>query len=52
VGVVLNVVAAVSGMSMREVTRGVWPFLISQTLALLLVQFPELVMVPLRWLRP
>ena len=51
VGVVLNVVASVAGVSMREVTRGVWPFLLSQSFVLLLlVLFPALVMWPLAWL--
>lgn len=50
VGVVLNVVATVAGVSMREVTRGVWPFLVSQVAVLvLLIFFPALVMVPLAW---
>lgn len=50
VGVVLNVVAAVAGVSMREVTRGVWPFLISRVAVLMLLGiFPALVIVPLAW---
>lgn len=48
VGVVLNVVSAVAGVSMREATRGVWPFLIAQVVVLLLlVLFPALVLWPL-----
>lgn len=51
VGTVLNVVAGVARMSISEVTRGVWPFVIAQTIVLfLLVMFPSLVIVPARWL--
>jgi tripartite ATP-independent transporter DctM subunit len=51
VGTVLNVVAGVARMSISEVTRGVWPFIIAQTVVLfLLVLFPALVIVPARWL--
>ena len=52
VGIVLNVVAGVARMPMGAVIRGVTPFLIAQiTVLLLLVAFPELVTVPLIWLR-
>jgi len=52
VGIVLNVVAGVARMPMGAVIRGVTPFLIAQiTVLLLLVAFPELVTVPLKWLR-
>ncbi len=51
VGTVLNTVAGVGRISMDEVTRGVWPFMAAQFFILfLLVMFPELVMVPARWL--
>ncbi len=51
VGSVLNVVAGVSRLSLGEVTRGVWPFVIAQTAVLfLLVLFPWLVTGPARWL--
>jgi len=51
VGVVLNVVGAVAGVSVSETTRGVWPFLVAQTLVLLLLIFvPQIVTVPLSWL--
>lgn len=51
VGVVLNVVGAVAGVSVSETTRGVWPFLIAQTLVLLLlIIVPQIVTVPLSWL--
>jgi tripartite ATP-independent transporter DctM subunit len=50
VGVVLNVVCGVSNISMEEVIKGVWPFMIAQLVVLfLMVMFPPLVMVPARW---
>ena len=52
VGIVLNVVSGVSGVSMGAVMRGIWPFLLSQVAVLvLLILFPSLVLVPLAWLR-
>jgi TRAP-type C4-dicarboxylate transport system permease large subunit len=51
VGTVLNVVAGVSRMSIGDVTRGVWPFMLAQTGVLfLLVLFPFLVTGPLKWM--
>jgi tripartite ATP-independent transporter DctM subunit len=51
VGTVLNVVAGVGRMKMDEVTRGVVPFMLAQfAVMFLLVLFPSLVLVPLRWL--
>lgn len=51
VGTVLNTVAGVGKVSMDEVTRGVMPFMLAQFGVLfLLVAFPQLVMVPARWL--
>ncbi|MCE2867964.1 MAG: TRAP transporter large permease subunit [Oxalobacteraceae bacterium] len=51
VGVVLNVTAGVGRMSMDEVTRGVLPFIGAlYAVLLLLVLFPALVIVPMRWL--
>ena len=51
VGTVLNVVAGVTRMSISEVTRGVWPFMMAQTgVLLLLVLFPVLVTGPLKFL--
>jgi TRAP-type transport system large permease protein len=50
VGTVLNVVAGVGRLRMDEVSRGVWPFMAAQTAVMfVLVFFPQLVMVPLRW---
>jgi TRAP-type transport system large permease protein len=51
VGTVLNTVAGVGKISMDDVTKGVWPFMIAQFLLMfLMVLFPEIVMVPARWL--
>lgn len=51
VGTVLNVVCGVGKIPMHEVIKGVWPFLLSQVVVMaLLIIFPELVMVPLRFL--
>jgi TRAP-type C4-dicarboxylate transport system permease large subunit len=51
VGTVLNTVAGVGRIRMDAVTRGVWPFMLAQLAVLfLLVLFPQLVMVPARWL--
>ena len=50
VGTVLSTVAGVGKVSMDEVTRGVWPFMVAQfALMFLMVFFPSLVMVPARW---
>ena len=50
VGTVLNVVAGVTRISIGEVTRGVWPFMLAEIAVLfLLVLFPSLVTVPARW---
>jgi len=51
VGTVLNTVAGVGRISMDEVTRGVLPFMWAQfAIMFLMVMFPQLVMVPARWL--
>ncbi len=51
VGTVLNVVCGVGRIAMHEVIKGVMPFLMSQIVVMgLLIAFPELVMVPLKWL--
>ena len=50
VGVVLNVVCGVSRISMEEIIKGVWPFMIAQLVVLLLmVLFPSVVTVPAKW---
>lgn len=52
VGVVLNVVSGVAKVPLGQVISGVWPFLLAQIAVLfLLVLFPQLVLVPLQWLR-
>ncbi|MES2943276.1 MAG: TRAP transporter large permease subunit [Pseudomonadota bacterium] len=52
VGTVLNVAAGVAKTSLDSVIRGVWPFLLAQTILLFLfVLFPQLVMVPASWFR-
>lgn len=51
VGTVLNVICGVAKLRLDEVVRGVWPFLIAQLLVLvLLLAFPALVLVPLKYL--
>jgi len=50
VGTVLNVVAGVGKMRMDDVTRGVIPFMVAQfAVMFLMVLFPSLVLVPMRW---
>lgn len=52
VGTVLNVVAGVSKVSMDDIMRGVWPFMLAQLIVLaLLILFPALVIVPAGWMR-
>ena len=50
VGVVLNVVCGVSRISMEDIIKGVWPFMIAQLIVLfLLILFPILVTGPAAW---
>ena len=50
VGTVLNVVCGVARITMDDAFKGVMPFLLAQlTVLFLLVLFPDLVMVPLKW---
>jgi tripartite ATP-independent transporter DctM subunit len=50
VGTVLSTVAGVGKVSMDEVTKGVWPFMVAQfAIMFLMVFFPQLVMVPAHW---
>ena len=50
VGTVLNVVSGVAKVNLDSVIKGMWPFLIAETLVMiLLIIFPELVTVPARW---
>ena len=50
VGTVLNTVAGVGRMKMDDVTRGVMPFMLAEfAVMFLMVLFPPLVTVPMRW---
>ena len=50
VGTVLSTVAGVGKVSMDAVTKGVFPFILAHfSLLMLMVAFPDLVMVPARW---
>ncbi|MGX1319349.1 tripartite ATP-independent transporter DctM subunit [Bradyrhizobium sp. USDA 377] len=50
VGIVLNVVCGVSRISMEDIIKGVWPFMIAQLIVLFaMVLFPGLVTVPAKW---
>jgi tripartite ATP-independent transporter DctM subunit len=51
VGTVLNVVCGVAKIPMSGAIRGVVPFMVAQTIVmLLLVAFPQIVMLPLQWM--
>ncbi|MDS1139456.1 TRAP transporter large permease subunit [Pusillimonas sp. SM2304] len=51
VGAVLNVVAGVTGTRMVDLIKGVWPFLLAQTLLMILmILFPGIIMMPYKWL--
>jgi tripartite ATP-independent transporter DctM subunit len=51
VGIVLNVVCGTAKLSMSELMKGIMPFLLAEIAVLfLLVLFPSIVLVPLRWL--
>ena len=51
VGIVLNVICGISKISMSDLMKGLWPFLWAEIAVLfLLVLFPSLVLVPLKWL--
>lgn len=51
VGIVLNVICGVARIPMGDLVKGIWPFLWAELIVLLLlVLFPALVMVPLKWL--
>ena len=50
VGTVLNVVSSVARVNLDTVIKGMFPFLIAETLVMfLLVAFPQLVIIPARW---
>lgn len=51
VGIVLNILSGVSKISMGDMVRGSWPFLVAQIVVLfLLIIFPDLLMIPYKWL--
>ncbi len=51
VGIVLNVMCGVAKISLGDLMKGLWPFLWAEIAVLfLLVLFPSLVTVPLKWL--
>jgi TRAP-type transport system large permease protein len=50
VGTTLNVVCGVTKVNMDNVIVGVWPFMVAQLIVMgLLIIFPDLVLVPMRW---
>ena len=50
VGTVLNVVSSVARVNLDTVIKGMWPFLIAETLVMFLcVLFPQLILVPAHW---
>jgi tripartite ATP-independent transporter DctM subunit len=50
VGTTLNVVCGVTKVNMDNVIVGVWPFMVAQLIIMgLLILFPDLVLVPMRW---
>ena len=50
VGTTLNVVCGVTKVSMDDIIVGVVPFMIAQLIVMsLLILFPDLVLVPMRW---
>ena len=50
VGTVLNVVSSVARVNLDTVIKGMFPFLVAETLVMfLLVAFPQLVTIPARW---
>lgn len=50
VGTVLNVICGISKISMEDLMKGIWPFLLIEVIILiLLIIFPSLVLVPMGW---
>lgn len=50
VGTVLNVICGISKISMEDLMKGIWPFLLVEVIILiLLIIFPSLVLVPMGW---
>jgi len=53
VGTVLNVVCGVARISMDDIMKGVWPFLASQFVVLILLTvFPQIILFPLKLMMP
>ncbi len=51
VGIVLNVMCGVAKITLGDLMKGLWPFLWAELIVMaLLVLFPSLVTVPLKWL--
>lgn len=51
VGTVLFVAAGISKLSIVDVTKGIWPFLLMYVIILLLLAlFPQIILTPLEWL--
>jgi tripartite ATP-independent transporter DctM subunit len=50
VGTVLNVACGIARITMDDIMKGVWPFLLVECLVLLILTlFPDLTLVPLHW---
>ncbi|MBA9027351.1 TRAP transporter large permease subunit [Peribacillus huizhouensis] len=50
VGTVLNVICGISKISMEDIMKGIWPFLLVEVIVLiLLILFPSIILVPLGW---
>ncbi|EST52942.1 C4-dicarboxylate ABC transporter permease [Brevibacillus panacihumi W25] len=51
VGTVLNVACGVGKIGLEDIMKGIWPFLLVEVLILLLlILFPSIVLVPLKWI--
>lgn len=51
VGTVLNVACGVGKVSMEDIMKGIWPFLLVEIIVLiLLILFPQIVTIPVEWL--
>jgi len=49
---VLNVVCGVAKISLESATKGIWPFLLTYILLILLfIIFPGIITMPMAWLR-
>lgn len=51
VGSVLNVAISVSKLKMGELVKGIWPFILTYVIILLILMlFPDLILIPTEWL--